>query len=159
MAEILMGREYLAFKSTIDRLAQDVRLDLQQATAVTDIEVAEIEDVSLIESVLKNSRAAVVYRLDSFTEHPRKPRFSGEFSIGLKTKGDALNLLMSSMVSSAAVRLAVETQVRVKDYLDPGTPDLGAFIVGYSTVSRQEFDKEQGLRFIRCKVLAVIRGS
>ena len=158
MDELALGLEYLAFKTTLDRLANDLGIAMSNAIS-QQVKVAEVEDSTKFEDVMKSAPVAVLYRLRSFVEHPRRPRFSAEFSVALKTRGDENNLVMSNLVNLASAYLGAETRVEVRNYTSFDKPKLGSAFITFSTVSRQEFDREQGLRTIICRAMAVIHAG
>lgn len=146
---------YAVIKSSIDWAIHEAVSVLAAQGYV--IPVAEIEDVTQAETILKDAYQACVYQLVSFDESPRAPRYSVMFNVGAKTKDDNANLALSALINSLKSQFATNKRVTLRDFsgVEAGEP-VGAMLVTSAGVAPQVFDKQQGIRMITCHAMAVI---
>lgn len=156
---VVLGREYAAMRTTMDYLARQLALKIQEVTGA-ELNVAEVEDTAQYESVLKDGQAAVIFQLVRFEPAPRAPRFMASFNVGIKTKEDDGNLRITNYFDVVQSVFTVDQRFPVAHYQDDGNVvQLGHMLVIDAGAAPQAFDKEQSIRMLSCRVAAVLRNG
>lgn len=147
---------YAVMKSSIDKYVRDAARDISDEMGLT-IPVAEVEDVTEAEAVLKDAKCACIYQLNRFDEAPRAPRYYAIFNVGVKTKQDNGNLIMTKLINALKNQFKVERRLELRDFTGAVASDRqGALLISSSTTHAQAFDKQQGIRMITCSGSVVI---
>lgn len=147
---------YAVLKSSLDKYVHDAARAMEQELGVS-IPVAEVEDVTEAESVLKDAKLACIYQLIRFEESPRAPRYHAMFNVGVKTKDDSGNTLMTQLVNEVKSIFMAQRRLELRDFTGVTASERkGALLIASSSAHAQAFDKQQGIRMITCTGHAVI---
>lgn len=150
---------YTVLKSSIDKHVRDAALVIAAARGIA-IPTAEVEDVTQAEAILKDAPVACLYQLVKFEESPRYPRYSAAFNVGVKSKDDSGNLLMTDLINQLKKVFAADRRLDLHDFSGMlAGPREGALMITSATAHAQAFDKQQGIRMISCYGMAIIHGS
>lgn len=151
-------KEYRIVKSSLDRWVRDVAQRMQAQLGYLP-PVAEIEDPLVLDKILGNSQACLVYQFLRLDDSPRAPRFKASFNVGVKTTDDGSNLQMADMLDEVQAEFKAEARFELMDYsYDPITGPHGTIMVVESLVSPQQFDKQSGIRMISCQAAVICHG-
>lgn len=152
-----MNDFYTYVKTTIDTMGVQIAL-------ATDPQIPEnlqhvnLDATSGVEEVLKSKDPAIVWQLASLRENPRRPLWSLVFLMGAKTTEDMSNQLMSVLISEVQKVLPAGQRIPILYNHGSGAVDEGTIIIQSSGVDEQEFDNQNGIRFMPITA-AVIEGN
>lgn len=154
----MASREYMIVKSSIDYLVHTA-VEGVAAELARVIQVAEVEDVTQFDTVLKSPDPAAVYQLINLTEKPKAPRFTLSFNIGAKTTDDGANMLSAEILDALGEVFQAEQVFDLRDYSTAADGEvLGRLMLLSADVAPQQFDKQSGIRMISCKAAVMCRG-
>lgn len=136
---------YSSVKSTIDKLGMDLVSSLPEVNVGVNLDA--IED---FEQFIASTNPAIVWKLISLEESPRRPLYQLTFAIGAKTTGDLSGQVMTDLISAVQDSLENGTWVDIKDYSGTAVPTdrEGSLIIKSAGVDEQETDKVSGLRML-----------
>ena len=151
-------REYMIVKSTLDFIVHSA-VEGISAELGDALLVAEVEDMALLDSVLKERDAGALYQLIKFDENPRAPRFKLSFNVGAKTTDDAANMLLAKILDALGDTFAVDEAFDLRDYSTAADgPVLGRMLLTDVGTAPQQFDKQSGIRMISCSAAVMCVG-
>lgn len=139
-----MNDFYLAVKSTIDFLASDVAKQLEIESRI------DLDDRTDVDNAESNNETAVVWQLGNFKPAPRHPLYQLVFALGIRTANDPGNYELTKLIAEQEKRVAVGSEISVKDYSGQSVPSekAGWFFVTSATVNQTQFDKMSNVRLI-----------
>ena len=130
----------LAFKSTIDKMANDV-------ASANSLKLIDMDDVTALEDLLGSNKDAFVWEFLTFDDMPRDPLYAFSFRVGARTTNDAANYNILTLLDSIKAAFTVGDTYGVVDY----SGVVAGIVEGFMTVTAvqvepQEFDKQSGIR-------------
>lgn len=144
--------EWTAVKTTVDKLAHDLRVDLP------GVAIGQVDDSANFESILSNAPPAILYQISKLSG--RAPKFSVTFLIGAKTTDDGNNFELTKMVDAMNDKFFSGARFDLHDYSgDTASGRLGAMMLTDVDVLPQQFDKQSGIRMLSCSAKVLCRGS
>lgn len=143
-------REYMIVKSTLDFLVHSA-VEEVIAELGEQVVVSEVEDVTQLDTVLKERDAAALYQLIKFEEAPRAPRFQLSFNVGAKTTDDGANMLLARILDLLGETFKSTETFDLRDYSTAADgPVMGRMMLTAVGANPQQFDKQSGIRMISC---------
>lgn len=136
-----MANFYLVVKSTLDKIAHDIAIDL-------GIGAVEIDDATNVQEALQSPDDLVMFQFVDMNPAPEDPLYSLQFEIGVKTTADSANYDLATLLSSVLEEVEIGDTFYVQDFstLTPPTTDLGFIYITGSRVDPQAFDGAAGVR-------------
>lgn len=152
-----MSGFYAYVKSTIDKIGVDIANAIEPQ--VPGLQHVNLDATTGVQEVLTSKDPAIVWQLASLQGNPRAPLYSLTFLMGAKTTEDMSNQLMSMLVAIVMETLPEGARIGIQNYSGDGpVTQEGTIFIQSSGVDEQEFDNQNGIRFLAI-VGAVIEGD
>ena len=130
----------LAFKSTIDKMANDVAI-------ANSLKLVDLSDVTAVKDLLSSSKNAFVWEFLTFDEQPRDPLYAFTFRAGARTTNDAANYDILNLLGSIKKEFSVGNQYGIYDYSGAVVgPKTGFMHITSVMVEPQDYDRQFGIR-------------
>lgn len=142
-----MNDFYTYVKTAIDTIGVQIALAADPQIP-QNLKYINLDATSGVEEVLKSADPAIVWQLASLRENPRRPLWTLVFLMGAKTTEDMSNQLMSLLISQVQKVLPAGQRIPILWDHGSGPVDEGTIIIQSSGVDEQEFDNQNGIRFL-----------
>lgn len=152
----------MGFKSTLDKLVNDLAIELSSASpAAQPVKAFDLDDSANEREWQAGGEHALCYQYTSLRESPRHPLYEAVFLVGAKTTDDAGNYAMTDLLTDLGDLFKSGDSFELFDYSeieegqDPGE-SIGVLIVGDVDTGPQMFEKQSGVRMLQIsgKVMA-----
>ena len=152
----------MAFKSTLDKLVNDLAAELSAAApSANPVRAFGLDDATNERQWQAGTEHALAYQYTLLSEAPRHPLYDVTFLVGAKTTDDAGNYAMTDLITDLGDLFKSGDSFELFDYSeveegqDPGG-QIGVLVIGSVDTGPQMFEKQSGIRLLQIegKVIA-----
>lgn len=154
----------LAFKSTLDKLVNDLAAKLTELNPLQkQVFAFDLDDTASERAMHAGAEHALVYQYTNLATAPRHPLYSVDFLVGAKTTDDLGNYDMTTLLTDLGEVFAENLYYELYDYSDVGEGEdpgeqLGTLMILSADTGPQLFEKQSGIRLLQISGKVVAHG-